>query len=363
MTRDEIREKVQDEALSTVLPLKRAGVGASMGVGKTLIGLRHMAAHYSEHARFLLAGPKTNVYDEWVDEAKKHKLEYLIPHIRFTTYLSLNKQDHDYDVLYLDECHSLLYTHEIFLSQYHGKILGLTGTPPRSQRSEKYRMVFKYCPIVYEYETDEAVEAKILNDYKIIVHFVDLDPTKTMKVEKKGKSWYTSEQATYDYWSGRIDSAVGKKEQQIMSVMRMKAMMDFPSKEVAAAKLLASTNEKCLVFANTQEQADRLCTYSYHSNNQDSKENLQKFKSGEITKLSAVLQLSEGVNIPNLREGIILHAYGNERKSAQRIGRLLRLNPDDVATIHILCYRNTVDERWVRSALESFDSSKITWIG
>jgi superfamily II DNA or RNA helicase len=41
-----------------------------------------------------------------------------------------------------------------------------------------------------------------------------------------------------------------------------------------------------------------------------------------------VVQLSEGISIPNLRVGIIWHAFGSERKAAQRIGRLLRLNPD-----------------------------------
>jgi superfamily II DNA or RNA helicase len=143
--------------------------------------------------------------------------------------------------------------------------------------------------------------------------------------------------------------------------MRMKAMQTYPRKEKYAKLLLESINSKCIVFANTQEQADRICKDSYHSTNSESKENLIKFKHGEITKLSCVLQLSEGVNIPELRQGIIMHAYGNERKSAQRIGRLLRLNPDETATIHILCYMDTIDEKWVKEAIEGYDESKITW--
>jgi len=71
------------------------------------------------------------------------------------------------------------------------------------------------------------------------------------------------------------------------------------------------------------------------------------------------LQLSEGVSIPQLEQGIIVHAYGNERKTSQRIGRLLRLNPSQVATCHILCYKDTVDEKWIKSALSNFESSKI----
>jgi hypothetical protein len=42
-------------------------------------------------------------------------------------------------------------------------------------------------------------------------------------------------------------------------------------------------------------------------------------------------------------------------------GRLLRLNPDEKAIVHILCYMGTVDEKWVREALEGFDPSKILW--
>jgi superfamily II DNA or RNA helicase len=54
-----------------------------------------------------------------------------------------------------------------------------------------------------------------------------------------------------------------------------------------------------------------------------------------------------------------MHAYGNERKASQRIGRLLRLNPDDTSIIHILCYKDTIDEKWVANALEPFDKDKI----
>ena len=57
-----------------------------------------------------------------------------------------------------------------------------------------------------------------------------------------------------------------------------------------------------------------------------------------------------------------MHAYGNERKSAQRLGRMLRLNPDEKAVIHILCYDNTVDTTWVQNALEQYDDTKIKWI-
>lgn len=357
------KSEIQKEALKLVIPLQRCGVGMSMGSGKTLLGLRHMDANYSEFAKFLVVAPKVSIFDEWKNQAKEHGLAHLLEHMEFTTYLSLQKKDHDYDVVYLDECHSLLFSHENWLNDYHNKILGLTGTPPKYKASEKGKMVDKYCPIVYKYVTDNAIKDKILNDYRIVIHTLHLNPLKTMPMTSKtGKKWYASELDTYNYWCNRLDASSSKKEEQIMRVMRMKALMSFPSKERLASVLLNKITDKVILFANTQEQADKFGIASYHSNNPKSDDNLNGFKEGTITKLSAVLQLNEGVNVPNLKQGIIMHAYGNERKASQRIGRLLRLNPKETSTIHILCYKNTVDETWVEQALEGFDKNKISYI-
>jgi superfamily II DNA or RNA helicase len=358
-----IREDVQHRALQTIIKEGNVGIAVSMGVGKTLIGLRHMEYVYTDMLRVLVVAPKKAILKSWEEEAKKFGLEYLLPHIEFSTYVSLNKKDLNFDVVYLDECHNLLFSHEPWLSAFSGKIVGLTGTPPRISSSEKGKMVSTYCPIQYTYVTDSAVEDGILNDYLIYVHMVSLSSQKNfIKKLKNGKSFPSSELADYNYWSNRLLESVSAKETQILRVMRMKSMMSYKTKELYTKKLMSTIAEKCIVFANTHEQADELCTHSYHSSNPQSENNLLDFKAGNINQLSCVLQLSEGVNIPNLKHGIILHAYGNERKSAQRIGRLLRLNPTETSTIHILCYKDTIDEQWVKQALESCEPSKIIYI-
>jgi len=357
------RDLVQKEALDQIKNKKRCGLGISMGVGKTLIGLKHMQDHYDMTSTFLVVAPKRSIFQSWIDDAKKFGFEHLLDQITFTTYLSLEKQSTDYNVIYLDECHSLLESHDFFLSMYGGKILGLTGTPPRYKTSEKGRMVDKYCPIVYTYITDSAVEDNILNDYKIVVHKITLSSQKHYKVMKKDKTsfFYTSEREHYKYWTEKIDSTFSLKQKSIFRIMRMKALMDYPTKENYVANIMSMIDEKCIVFANTTDQADRLCQYSYHSKNKQSEDNLADFKAGKINQLSCVLQLNEGVNVPNLKVGIIMHAYSNERKSSQRIGRLLRLNPDEKATIHILMFENTVDEEWVAEALKDLDQNKIVY--
>lgn len=356
------KSKVQEQALTELNKHNRGTIALSMGVGKTLLGLKHMVDNYTDVFKALVVAPKLSIFDSWKDDAEKFNLSYLLEHVDFTTYLSINKQNLDYDILYLDECHNLLQSHDLWLSKFKGKIVGLTGTPPKHTSSEKGKMVNTYCPVIYTYIIDKAIEDKILNDYRITVHTLSLDTNKTMLVKTKNKSWYTSELNNYRYWTDRVMNASNGKEKQIVSVMRMKAIMDYPSKEILAKKLIDSSNDKTLVFGNTQLQADRLCKYSYHSGNLQSEENLQLFKEDKISLLSCVLQLNEGVNIPNLKHGIILHSYGNERKLRQRLGRMCRLNPDDTAIVDILCYKDTVDEIWVTQALEDLDQTKINWL-
>jgi superfamily II DNA or RNA helicase len=354
------RHEIQEEALKATEGRRRCSVVLGTGVGKTLVGLLHMERNTTAMQNVLVVAPKKSIFQSWSDDAVKFGKQDLLKRITFSTYIGLSKRDPNaYDYVYLDECHSLLDSHRTFLDVYKGGILGLTGTPPKHRSSEKGMMVGQFCPVVYTFKADDAIENGIINDYQIIVHELQLNKCKGYQAVMKNRSFITSEYDNYVYWSRRID--VGSGNMHMLRVMRMKALMEYPTKEKYTKKLLESVNSKCIVFANTQSQADALCRYSYHSGNKHSEGNLLLFKEGKIKQLSCVLQLNEGINIPELRQGIIMHAYGNERKAAQRIGRLLRLNPDEKAIVHILCYMGTVDEKWVREALEGFDQSKILW--
>jgi superfamily II DNA or RNA helicase len=354
------RDEIQEEALKATEGRRRCSVVLGTGVGKTLVGLLHIERNTNAMQNVLVVAPKKSIFQSWSDDAVKFGKQDILERITFSTYIGLPKRNPDeYDYVYLDECHSLLDSHRTFLDVYKGGILGLTGTPPKHRNSEKGIMVAQYCPVVHTFKADDAIENGIINDYQIIVHELELDKCKNYQVNMKTKSFITSEYDNYRYWGNRLD--MGQGPAQMLRVMRMKAMMEYKSKEKYTKKLMESIDSKCIVFANTQEQADKLCRFSYHSGNKDSEDNLLLFKEGKIDKLSCVLQLNEGINIPNLRQGIIMHAYGNERKAAQRIGRLLRLNPDEKAIVHILCYKGTVDEKWVKEALEGFDQDKIVW--
>ena len=302
------REEVQEHALSILKHNHRCGLGISMGVGKTRIAYKHMLGHYNSFAQFLVVAPKHSIIQTWIDESEKMGCEDLLQHITFSTYRSLNKHNpNDFDIVYLDECHSLLQTHEPFLKVFTGNIVGLTGTPPKRRGTEKYEMIETYCPIKYEFSVDEATDNKILNDYKIIVHKLELSGVRNLPKKKKdGTHWYNSEKKDYEWVTKRFLDSVKPKEKQWSSIMRMRSIMEYRTKETYVKSLIANMKSKCIVFANTQAQADRICKHSYHSGNDESEENLELFSDGRIDKLSCVLQLSEGVTIPHLKQGIIM---------------------------------------------------------
>jgi superfamily II DNA or RNA helicase len=166
------KQALQDQVLALIQDQCLAGIALTMGLGKTLIGLRDMdrllaAGQFPDQAagkHFLVAAPTQTILDSWSQEAQKFGLAHLLDHIEFTTYRSLAKAlaAGTYQKLYLDECHALKDSHEPGLKAHAAKkrsILGLTGTPPAQANSEKGRLVATYCPIVVDYTTDEAVLA------------------------------------------------------------------------------------------------------------------------------------------------------------------------------------------------------------
>jgi superfamily II DNA or RNA helicase len=59
------REQVQKDALDIAVKHKRCGLGISMGVGKTLIGLKYIEHHQglNKKVRVLIVAPKLSIFD------------------------------------------------------------------------------------------------------------------------------------------------------------------------------------------------------------------------------------------------------------------------------------------------------------
>ena len=125
MQTDKNKDKIQDIALMKTLGHTRCGLGVSMGVGKTRIGIHHIIKNYDPFGRYLVVVPKNTVIESWKNEIDIMDIEVdLLSQMNFVNYRSIHKLNpNDYDIVYLDECHNLLFSHEQFLGNYNGKIL------------------------------------------------------------------------------------------------------------------------------------------------------------------------------------------------------------------------------------------------
>ncbi len=224
------KDEIQKEALTAIKDRQLSGLEISMGVGKTFISLKDQAHFYTDTCKYLIVAPRKAIFKSWKAERSKWNLEYLENNTDESTYLSLTKQSFDYDTIYLDECHSLKKSHNEWLKNYvkkGGRIVGLTGTYPIYPTSEKGKMCNFYCPKVYTYKTDDAVEDNILNDYKIIVHQLTLSSENNIDKEGIHGPFKTSETKQYQYWTNRLDQATTSKSKQLCSIQRMKALQQF----------------------------------------------------------------------------------------------------------------------------------------
>jgi superfamily II DNA or RNA helicase len=363
MTKQELQNKLQEETLTIIDNQYNVGVDIVTGGSKTLLGIKHMAKQYVKGCKFLIVAPKKSIFEEWKKEAKNHGYDYLLSSMQFSTYIGLGKNPYYFLWIYLDECHSLKYTHCVWLDMYllsGGKILGLSGTFPT--KGEKHDMCRTYCRKIYEVNLDHAIESGLLNNYRIFVHMLQIsDKAKFENLSSKGKRWYSTETKDYFYRTAQIEEEENYQRQSVLRIHRMKSMQRYPTKVEYTKKILNKIDCKSLIFATSKEQAEELSKHTYHSGNKKevNEKTLDNFNEGLFYTLACVDQISEGRNIKNLQVIVILHAYANDKQARQKIGRALRLNPDQLATIHILCYENTIDLQWVRSALKSFDQSKI----
>ena len=70
----------------------------------------------------------------------------------------------------------------------------------------------------------------------------------------------------------------------------------------------------------------------------------------------------EGHNFPGIDSGIIGQLNSKEKDLVQRIGRLIRFRPGHEAHLYIVVSEGTQDEKWLETAIENLDKSKIEYV-
>src|ERR1044071_1569464 len=94
--------------------------------------------------------------------------------------------------------------------------------------------------------------------------------------------------------------------------------------------------ERCIVFVAEREYGDQVLNiihrhrYDFHTYyHEDDKQKLEQFAKGEIACLITCHRISEGIDIRSLRSIILFSSDRTRLETIQRIGRCLRVDPND----------------------------------
>jgi superfamily II DNA or RNA helicase len=303
-----------------------------------------------------------NWEEEFVKWGRKATYSHVVEMNTYQTCYKWTKSLDDYLII-CDECDfALTPEYSKFFETYKdNNILAMTGYVTES----KEEMLSKYVPAVFRYSQGEAQEDKVLNGTNIV--FVKFDLSKMRNIEVKyakgSKNFKTSENESYNYWDKQLGIRLGEESDANAEALltgnwkpyyKAKALREraaskraevlYEAKSVVDTAIryknlvLEKEKSKVVLFTTRTDIADKLSSNSYHNKNSD-KENLVRFtnfNSGAIRELSLVDKINRGVNIQGLDHAIFAHFNGSDTKLRQRIGRLLRLNPEDFATIYVL---------------------------
>ena len=347
---------IQEEAMNAWWPIKKGCVVMTPGTGKTKLGL-DISQRLS--VKTLVTVPRVNLVKEWGKEMEKWGITVDVMVIN-----SAYKKDlSQYDFLIFDEVHTISESFYQITKQFVNKpILGLTGTPNKFL-DFKQNVLYKELPIVYEYL--ESSKDKLINETKIYMHPFELTDAKIPfkifnydtersaynVVDRYVKKTYAEIKAKFP--ETPIDSCKVEDKQLFSKYMfyvykRRRILCNLTTSVDMAKKIAEVCKDKCLVFSESIEQASRICEYtvSYKTNKNNATDILAKFNMGEIKTLGSVNTLTLGLNLNGASFAVFESFNGSDTNVKQKLGRLSRLNIDEIANAIFLVPVDTQAEKW-----------------
>ena len=269
---------------------------------------------------------------------------------KFQTILSKMPEE---TILIADEAHNFGSEQNIKkMPEYLSKRIGLSATPDRYFDDQGTKNIVNYfgCEIgsyTQDIDMKMAIEKKYLSDYTyypVIVELTDDEMEAYKEITRKILSYYSSSSNKLDY---------GNSSLEILLLQRKRIIHKAYNKKDAFRNILSELIEEnpdlkyTLVFVpegridSHEEDYDRLINdyseiihseyglsqHQFIGNTKDRGDVIKRFSNGEISVITAMKCLDEGIDIKRAEFGVFLSSTGNPRQFIQRRGRLLRKHP------------------------------------
>lgn len=325
----------------------------SIRSGKTLCILDY--AESRKISEVLWVVPYTNnitgVYEEM------HKWNIQGVNIKAICYQSLkNYIDKNFDLIVLDEVHKITESYYDYISQIkYNRIIGMTGT--YSKKFDKRNIIENLLKLqlVYKYTVKDAVIDQNVAPYNITIIKKNLSKDKNILVNyidkqtNQPRSFYASEESTYNNLSNRIELSSGKR-QMMLRLERMRFLNTLNSTiEYIKTYIQKNKSKRFLIFVATQDMAEKCSEYCYYGGKTDNYFKL--FQEGKINHIVLVEKATVGVTYENLDQVLLTNINSSNASVQQKIFRAILFRPNYEAQIDILINNNTEQEKWIQDSI------------
>ena len=364
----DIRTKIQLQTTTILVTnnFSKTIVVVAPRVGKSKAVIDALRVSGIDTSKVLITAPYISILNSWKQEFEKWNFDFKG---KLTTNVSIkNRSTEEYTHVIVDEIQELSPANIQELKKFRN-VCGITGTLSNSNRQTLRQELG--LQVRYEYTLANAIDDNIVADYDIEVIWCELDntiPIIPIKVGNVTKNM--TELQAYSYYTGQFNkfkmleygTPYFRKIKNIWANRRANFLYNLPTKQRIAENIVANTDERLLIFTQSQKMADVLCEHSYHSTSKKL-DNLTKFCNGNIDKLSVCAMTNMGITIKDLNHALVVQLQSDSDTAVQRICRMLN-DTTKVGIIKILCCKQTQDELWLKSALSTFNQLKIketTW--
>ena len=205
--------------------------------------------------------------------------------------------------------------------------LGLSATPERPYDDEGSDFIANELgPVVFSFELEDAIERGILCEF-------DYVPLKYKLTESD------REQLRKVYSIKAARARAGKPMTQIELWIELSKVYKTAERKPANFAIFLKDHpesiESAIIFVETKEYGEQILeilakyTHRYRTYYaEDEKSHLESFAKGEIDCLITCHKLSQGIDIPHLKNVILFSSSRGRLETTQRIGRCLRTSSD-----------------------------------
>lgn len=357
----------QQKAMKAWIEHKRGIIIMPTGAGKTVVGLKIMELINSAT---LIVVPTLDLLVQWKKEinhafnikagefsGNSKNLKGITVTTYDSAYLNAEYFGNKFRLVIFDEVHHLpsegyRQIGEIFAIPYR---VGLTATYERDDELHSIlpQIVGK---VIYNITVDDLA-GKYLAKYKVERVSIEFTPEEKREYEKNRKI----------FKNFLISRNIQLRRASDFQKIVMRSGRD-PGARAAilahkkAEKIAFNSENKLKFLRNILNKDDRIIIFTKYNNMvykisrtffipcithktkaEERRRILNKFREGEYTAIVSSRVLDEGIDVPEANIGIIVSGTGSSREYIQRLGRLLRPNPDKQAILYELITKESTE--------------------